>query len=285
MLAEEPSGRSGPAAAGTGRPAPCPESGIAMWVREPDAAMGLRSMSVELYNCGAKVRVLEGYPKVKLLDAHLKSIKVKVGHGSSSVAMVESYDRPPGKVTLKPGEVATAGILWRNLVTGDPDGAVLAETLEVTPGPGHRAERVPAVGIDLGTTRKLGLSPWARARQVNGGRSSNAPHYGAKRVWKQRLELSPADRWTGELAARRIRPALEQLRAKGGFTAASVRTTLLGLGFPGNTTTAYPLKTSPGIGFEVYPGGASCVHGSLQADRRVTAKVDGVREEGGCANF
>ncbi|GAA2911892.1 hypothetical protein GCM10010517_78450 [Streptosporangium fragile] len=295
--AAAPGGKPTPSAGLSGRPTPgtasperpasttasCPASGVVLWTREPSAAMGLRSMSVELYNCGDRNRVLKGYPGIGLLDADLHPVKAAVGHGSSSVAQVDSYDRPPATVTLRPGEVASAGILWRNLVTDHPERAVTAQVLDITPMPGAPAERLWDVGIDLGTTRKVAVGPWEKVREANGVEiGDNAPHYGDNHAWRRRLELSPADRMVGEPAAGRIRPALERLRVKGGFTAESVRAELLSPGFPAADAFAHATGATDEVAYEVYPGRGACVHGELQP-KRLTVAVDGVRLEGGCA--
>ncbi|GAA2616843.1 DUF4232 domain-containing protein [Actinomadura fulvescens] len=257
----------------------CPDTGVALWVGEVSAAMGLRSMSVELYNCGERDHVLKGYPQIRLLGADREPIKVAVGHGSSSVATVDSYDRPPRRVTLKPGQVASAGILWRNLVTEDPQRAVTAEYLEIAPLPGRPADRLPGVGIDLGTTRKVGVGPWEKVRQAG----TSGPRPGTGQVPGERVPLKPAERLVGELAARKIYPALERLRTQGGFTADSVRAALLGLGFSADTTSAQSVGSSQAVTFAAYPGRNACVSGMLQTTR-LTTKVEGVRAEGGCAN-
>lgn len=236
--------------------------------------MGLRSMSVELYNCGDRDRVLKGYPQVQLLDVDRKPIKVAVGNGSSSVATVDSYNRPPRKVTLKPGEVASAGILWRNLVTDDPQHAVTAEFLDIAPLPGEPTDRLPGVGIDLGTTRKLGVSPWEKVRKTTAA-IDNGP--------RRHLDLGPAQRLVAEMALRKIYPALERLRTQGGFTADSVRAALLGLGYSADTTKTNSIGAMQAVAFQVYPGGGACVSGTLQPNR-LTAKVESGRVEGGCAN-
>ncbi|MEO5874867.1 MAG: DUF4232 domain-containing protein [Streptosporangiaceae bacterium] len=267
--------------AGPSRLPECPESGVVVWLGEASAAMGIRVMGVELYNCGGRDQVLNGYPGVRLLGSDLVPIKVAVRHGSGSVAQVDSFDQPAHEVTLKPGEVASAGILWRNLVTDDPGKAVTADVLEITPRPSAPTELVRAAGIDLGTTRKVGISPWKKIREANGVEpGDNAPHQGDNNAWQQRLELSPDDRMAGELAAGKLYVALEPLR-KQTPTVDSVRSVLLGLGFSTTTTSTRADAASGGVAFEVYPGGRACIHGSVAPDH-LTMKVAGVRMEGGC---
>lgn len=261
----------------------CPESGVLMWADEPSAATGLRSMSIALYNCGDRPRTLKGYPVIKFLDADDEPIDVAVGHGSASVARVESFDRPPERFDLAPGELASAGVLWRNLATADPKRAVTVGALQVTPDPAMRAERVSGVSVDLGTTRTVGVGPWVKMREANGAEiGDNAPHYGDNHAYLQRVRLRPAGRAAGEVAARRIRPALEPLRARGGGTAATVRAALLRLGFAADTTGTRKAPAGPGVEFEVFPGHGACVYGVIEPSR-ITMHVAGVRIEGGCA--
>ncbi|MFG2006766.1 DUF4232 domain-containing protein [Spirillospora sp. NPDC048911] len=262
----------------------CPKSGIALWIGETSAAMGLRSMNVELYNCGGRNRVLKGYPQIKLLDVDRRPIKASAKPGSSSVATVDSYDRPPRRVTLKPGEVASAGVLWRNLVTGDAAEAVTAEFMEIAPLPGEPTDQLPGVGIDLGTTRKVGIGPWQKVRQAKDNKAGdNGPRPADLPAWLRRVQLGPAERLVGELAFRRLYPELDRLRTQGGFTADSVRKALLGLGFSADTTKATAAQAMQAVAFEVYPGQGACVHGTLQSTR-LTAKVEGARVQGGCAD-
>ena len=240
----------------------------------------LRSLSIELYNCGQRVQVLAGYPRVKLLDARLKPIKLAVGRGASYAAAAEPHDGPTVELGLRPGEVATARIFWRDQVRQGRKGTATAQVLEIAPRPGAPFERLSDVSIELGTIRRLGIGTWERVREAGGAEvGDNAPHYRDNHAWQRTVEVDATGRLAGEMAARKIRPALEQLRAKGGFTVDAVRTTLRGLGFSGNSDGAS--EAADGVAYAVYPGGGSCVVGVFKRDR-LTVKVGSVRLEGGC---
>lgn len=141
-------------------PGVCPASGIRVSADEGDAAMGLRVVGLILENCGDRDYTVDGYPQVTLLDEDHEPIDgVKIFQGSGGISTVAGFDDPPRPVTLKPGERANAGLMWRNTtgfgtavdvpyvrVRAESD----AEPVMVTP---H---------LDLGTTGKLGVSPWRR---------------------------------------------------------------------------------------------------------------------------
>ncbi|MBB4885393.1 DUF4232 domain-containing protein [Streptomyces netropsis] len=124
-----------------------------------DGAMGLRSLALEMVNCGSRPYTVKGYPTVRVLDGDRKRIDVTVTEGSSAVATIG--DATPKPVILRPGEKAVAGLLWRNTVTDPAVTAVRATYLEVAPATGAPWQTVkPDAGIDLGTTGKVGVSPW-----------------------------------------------------------------------------------------------------------------------------
>ena len=69
----------------------------------------------------------------------------------------------PQRVTAAPGERFAAVVVWRNTVA-DVTPPVTARYLDVALEPGRSAQRVrPDGGLDLGTTGRLAVSPWARA--------------------------------------------------------------------------------------------------------------------------
>lgn len=142
-----------PAAAGA-----CPPSGLRLTADDGDAAMGLRVVGLRLENCSSRLRRVEGYPLVQLLDEEHEPVTgVEVFRGSGGVALVPGFDDAPRPVTLEPGQSATAGLMWRNTVTdGTPVHAPYAR-VRATSG-------APAVMVipefDLGTTGKLGVSAW-----------------------------------------------------------------------------------------------------------------------------
>ncbi|MFF1439292.1 DUF4232 domain-containing protein [Streptomyces sp. NPDC058295] len=136
----------------------CPPSGIRVSADDGDAAMGLRVVGLILENCGDRDYTVDGYPQVTLLDEDHEPIDgVKIFEGSGGISTVTGFDDPPRPVTLKPGERANAGLMWRN-TTGFGTAVDVpyvrvraksdAEPVMVTP---H---------LDLGTTGKLGVSPW-----------------------------------------------------------------------------------------------------------------------------
>ncbi|MET9961821.1 DUF4232 domain-containing protein [Streptomyces sp. NPDC006326] len=142
---------------------PCPEGGVRLREGAGDAAMGLRVADVQLVNCGAQPYELEGYPEIRVLDRSRTPVEVTVGHGSSGITTgAPALDAPPGKVVLRPGQAASVGLVWRNLVTDAERPAAEGWVLEVVPRPG--APRVALEltrSIDLGSTGKLGVGPWS----------------------------------------------------------------------------------------------------------------------------
>ncbi|MEU4541117.1 DUF4232 domain-containing protein [Streptosporangium sp. NPDC023825] len=144
-------------------PAPagsCPPSGIRVTSGNGDAAMGLRVVGLRLENCSTRTYRLNGYPRLQLLDEDRKPVTgVKVLHGSGGISAVTGFDDPPRAVTLKPGESASAGLLWRNTVTaGTP---VNLPYVRVNAKAGARPVMVTPE-LDLGTTGKIGVSPWRK---------------------------------------------------------------------------------------------------------------------------
>ncbi|MFB7666644.1 DUF4232 domain-containing protein [Kitasatospora sp. NPDC056138] len=142
---------------------PCPASGVVLRAGEPDAAMGLRAMTVELTNCGTRPYALNGYPTVRVLDDRREPFDIAVSHGASAIAVIDRFDAGPTPLTLKPGERAVFGLTWRNTVTDVNSAPVNGSYLEITPRPGDRAQSI-AILIDLGTTGKLGISAWSSPR-------------------------------------------------------------------------------------------------------------------------
>jgi hypothetical protein len=128
---------------------------------EPDAAMGLRVLSIMLLNCGTRPYALDGYPAVRLLGANRTPLIVTVRHGSSPIATIDAFAKPAEPVTLRPGGRASAGLVWRNLVTDSTIPQTEGVYLEVSPAGAEPAQTVvPRGGIDLGNTSQIGLSPW-----------------------------------------------------------------------------------------------------------------------------
>lgn len=141
--------------------AACPAEGVRITAGPVNPAMGLRAMELTLENCGTRVHRVEGYPVLRLLDEDQQQVTgVSVVHGSGGIATVTGFDEPPRPVSLEPGETASAGLLWRNTVTGT-EGATGVPYLSVQARTGALGHLVtPDGGLDLGTTGKLGVGPW-----------------------------------------------------------------------------------------------------------------------------
>jgi hypothetical protein len=146
-----------PAAPGT-----CPASGIRVSADKGDAAMGLRVVGLHLDNCGTRDYTVDGYPVLELLDDDLKHVDgVKIQDSGGEITPGSADDKQqPGPVTLRPGESATASLVWHNTTEfGTPVNVPYvrvrakagADPVIVTPN------------LDLGTTGKLGVTSWQKA--------------------------------------------------------------------------------------------------------------------------
>ncbi|WP_405769209.1 DUF4232 domain-containing protein [Streptomyces sp. NBC_01538] len=139
----------------------CPASGIRVSADKGDAAMGLRVVGLHLDNCGTRDYTVEGYPLLELLDDTRKPVTgVRILHGSAEITTGAGPDNPPRPVTLRPGESATAGLVWRN--TTEFGTAVNVPYVRVRAKAGAAPVTVTP-NLDLGTTGKLGVRPWERA--------------------------------------------------------------------------------------------------------------------------
>ncbi|MBK3630972.1 DUF4232 domain-containing protein [Streptomyces sp. MBT49] len=139
----------------------CPTSGVRLTADDGDAAMGLRVVGLVLENCGERDYTLDGYPQVSLLDEDREPVEgVRVLKGSGGIATVAGFDDPPRPVTLKPGQRASAGLMWRN-TTGSGT-AVDVPYVRVRARSGADPVTVTP-HLDLGTTGKLGVGPWRAA--------------------------------------------------------------------------------------------------------------------------
>ncbi|NED92125.1 DUF4232 domain-containing protein, partial [Streptomyces sp. SID11233] len=95
-----------------------------------------------------------------LLDNSREPIEsVAILRGSRQITTGITGDGPPRPVTLKPGESATASLVWRN--TTDLGTPVTAPYARVRAKTGAAPVMLPE-HIDLGTTGKLGVTPWAK---------------------------------------------------------------------------------------------------------------------------
>ncbi|WP_327352664.1 DUF4232 domain-containing protein [Streptomyces sp. NBC_01304] len=160
--------RSVPAREATSADEPCPSSGMRVYADEGDAAMGLRVIGLHLENCGKQTITLNGHPELQLLDGERKLITgVKILHGSGGISTGTGFDDPARPVTLKPGEAARSGLLWRNTTEMSEDGPVNVPYVRVLAKPGA-APVIVTPELDLGTTGKLGVSPWKADQGARG---------------------------------------------------------------------------------------------------------------------
>lgn len=161
----------------TSKPAPpdvkCSADGVAISAVGTDAAMGLRTLSLELVNCGTSPYTVRGYPSVRLIGEDLEPIDVNIAPGANGVATVPEFDAEPQEITLQPGEKAISGLLWRNLVTDSTVDATTAFYLDAAVREGQPWQQVPlivadeingtrTVDLDLGNTGKLGVQAWTK---------------------------------------------------------------------------------------------------------------------------
>ena len=148
--------REAPAAPGT-----CPASGIRVSADRGDAAMGLRVVGLHLDNCGTRDYTVDGHPLLELLDDDLKHVDgVKILDGGGEITPGSADDKQqPGPVTLGPGESATASLVWHNTTEfGTP---VNVPYVRVRAKAGA-APVIVTPNLDLGTTGKLGVTPWQK---------------------------------------------------------------------------------------------------------------------------
>ncbi|NRN65419.1 hypothetical protein GC106_26300 [Kibdelosporangium sp. 4NS15] len=142
-------------------PPPAPAPKLVIQLGAVDAAMGLRSLDIQLTNQGTAPAQINGYADIRILDHNRQPIDAHIGHGTAGVATVEGFDAPPQPITLEPGHTVHAGLLWRNLVTQTDRKATQGAYLDIAPAPGQAFQTVePDGGIDLGNTTTLGLSAW-----------------------------------------------------------------------------------------------------------------------------
>ncbi|MFD5764628.1 DUF4232 domain-containing protein [Streptomyces sp. NPDC127049] len=154
--------RTLPAAEAPAATGPCPPSGVRVYADEGDAAMGLRAVGLHLENCGTRPLSLDGYPAVQPLDEDHRALPdVRVLQGGESIAAGTGADGPARPFSLRPGERAQAGLVWRNTTeAGDP---VNAPYVRVRWRPGAAPVMV-VPELDLGTTGRLAVGPWKPAR-------------------------------------------------------------------------------------------------------------------------
>ncbi|MFF3014768.1 DUF4232 domain-containing protein [Streptomyces sp. NPDC057939] len=152
-----------PASEAPVEPGSCPASGIRVSVDKGDAAMGLRVVGLHLDNCGTRDYAVEGYPLLELLDDDLKPVDgIKILKGSAEITTGDGPDRQPRPVTLKPGESAISSLVWRNTTESGAPANIPYVRVRAKAG----ADPVTVTpNLDLGTTGKLGVKPWEKAKR------------------------------------------------------------------------------------------------------------------------
>ncbi|MGW0436063.1 DUF4232 domain-containing protein [Micromonospora sp. NPDC003197] len=157
-----------PSATPTSTSPTCPESGVVISSGPVEAAMGLRVTRVEMVNCGTGPYRVNGYPALRVLDGERKPMAIDVLDGFSAItSSITGFDGAPKPVELSPGQAAAAVVVWRNTVTDAAATSANATYLEIAPADGQ-SPQVVAVdgGLDLGTTGRLGVSPWTLPEQT-----------------------------------------------------------------------------------------------------------------------
>jgi hypothetical protein len=120
-------------------------------------------VGLHLDNCGTRDYIVEGYPLLELLDDGFKPVDgVEILDGSREISTGAGVDKQPRPVTLRPGDSATASLVWRN--TTDFGTPVNVPYVRVRAKAGTAPVTV-APNLDLGTTGKLGVKPWEKAER------------------------------------------------------------------------------------------------------------------------
>ncbi|MET4925171.1 DUF4232 domain-containing protein [Streptomyces sp. PSRA5] len=128
----------------------CPASGLDVVIDGENAAMGVRVITVKLWNCGDKPYRVKGYPGIELLDEDREPIDVSITRGK---------DRPR-QLTLAPNGTARTHLQWNNRVTSFDGAPTPGAHVRVTPAPGEEPISLPLV-VDLGTGSLLDVTAWA----------------------------------------------------------------------------------------------------------------------------
>ena len=155
----------------------CPPAGVLVRTDGGDAAMGLRVLGISLENCGSAPYRVHGYPAVRALDEKRAVLPVRALRGITDITIaIPDHTGAPRPVTLQPGEHARAVVVWRNTYDDPTHPPVEARFLQVAPAAGRPAQILaPQSGLDLGSTGRLGVSPWRRSPQAVESTSSRPP--------------------------------------------------------------------------------------------------------------
>ncbi|MFI1172459.1 DUF4232 domain-containing protein [Streptomyces melanogenes] len=159
--------------------AKCPPSGMRVTTDEGDAAMGLRVVGMRLINCGTGVIRTNGYPRLELLDERRRPVTgVRILDGTGAISTAGGPDTPPRPVTLRPGETASASLMWRN--TTESGAPMNIPYVRVTVKPGSPTAIVTPE-LDLGTTGRLGVGPWTKETKGQASRPTTPDSLGGGR--------------------------------------------------------------------------------------------------------
>ncbi|RZU34982.1 uncharacterized protein DUF4232 [Streptomyces sp. BK022] len=152
--------RSIPSAEAPAPGGPCPASGVRVYADAGDAAMGLRMVGLHLENCGKEPYAVDGRPELEIIDAGHERVEGVRIVPSAEVAPLDGTPDVARPLTLRPGERALSGIVWRNTVEAF-GGAVDAPYLRVRAKAGA-APVTLTPELDLGTTGRLGVQAWRK---------------------------------------------------------------------------------------------------------------------------
>jgi len=142
----------------------CPDSGALLNLGAVDAAMGLRAMPIRLANCAEEPVYVNGFPELTVLDEQLQPLAVEVIEGAEVIARLDTAAGSPVPITLQPGERAGAVLVWRNTVDDVRVPPTHGTFLSVALAAGVPAQVLePDGGLDIGTTGRVAVSPWAPA--------------------------------------------------------------------------------------------------------------------------
>ncbi|HEX8868750.1 MAG TPA: DUF4232 domain-containing protein [Lentzea sp.] len=146
---------------------PSCDTGLQFRTTTGDAAMGLRILGIEVFNCGTQPLELNGYPQVKLLDEHWQPLDVQILQGSGGISSVDGFDTPPQPIVVQPGERAKSAFMWKNTNTS-VEPPLIGSHADIAAAPGGTVQQLlttPAgkdLYIDLGSTGRMGVRAWYR---------------------------------------------------------------------------------------------------------------------------
>jgi len=114
---------------------------------------------------------LQGYPVVRALDEHRKTIVIDVLRDVDKIAGgIPGWDGSPPAVVLGPGERAEAVVVWRNTYDDLTFPPVEVPYLRIAPLAGRKSQVVaPDHPLDLGSTGRIGVSHWRPDHPVGPG--------------------------------------------------------------------------------------------------------------------